>query len=86
MLYTFVFLYYSLGKKCVRERIFCSRAGDKPTYSKLLCLYIAGHVLGPAGIQFIEPLQDKRETELHVKIQSVPRSKHTPSRLYKPVS
>ena len=25
-------------------------------------------------------------TELHIKIQSLPRSKHTPSRLYKPVS
>ena len=47
---------------------------------------MAGQVLEPAGIQFIEPLQDKRETELYIKIQSVPRSKHTPSRLYKPVS
>jgi len=27
-----------------------------------------------------------QNVELYIKIQSVPRSKHTPSRLYKPVS
>ena len=68
------------------ERIFCSRAGDEPKYFTVLCLYTAGHVLGPAGIQFIEQSEDERETKLHVKAQLVPRSKHTPSRLYKPVS
>ena len=68
---------------CVRERerILCSRAGDEAAYSKLLCLYTAGHGLGPAGIQFIELLQDEREAELLLKTQSVPRSKHAPSRL-----
>jgi hypothetical protein len=86
MQYTFVYLYDSLANECKCERIFHSRAGDEVTYSKVLCLYTAGHGLRPAGIQLIEPLQDNRETELHVKTQSVPRSKHTPSPLQKPVS
>ena len=38
----------------------------------------------------LRPLKEPSEfydyTELHLYIQSVPRSKHTPSRLYKPVS
>jgi len=33
---------------------------------------------------FLDP--HKKQPELHIKTQSVPRSKHTPSRLYKPVS
>jgi len=65
----------------VRDRIIRSPAGDEPTYSKMLCLYTAGHVLEPAGIQFIKQFEDERETELYIKTQSVPRSKHTSSRL-----
>jgi hypothetical protein len=30
--------------------------------------------------------KDENYPELHLTIQSVPRSKHTPSQLYKPVS
>jgi hypothetical protein len=35
---------------------------------------------------YIEPFKDENYTELYLKIQFVPRSKHTPSQLYKPVS
>ena len=37
-------------------------------------------------VNTIQAPEDQHSSELYLKTQSVPRSKHTPSRLYKPVS